>query len=169
MGANIDYAIIITGRYQDLKQKIPPKEAIIEALNQAFPTVLTSGTILASAGLLIGFFSSEYSISSIGLFLGRGTIISMFLVMGILPQILLLGNNIIDKTGFKLKSLPESKKLSGQVEVNGHIRGHISGIIDAEVQGSIKGDVDAIIKTNSKKKSKNNYLKEEKEDEKDDK
>lgn len=145
MGANIDYAIIITGRFQELKQTMPPKEAIVEALNQAFPTVITSGSILASAGLLIGFLSSEPSISSIGLFLGRGTIISMVLVMTILPQILLLGNKLIDRTGFNLKRTPEAKTHTGHMKVSGHVRGHVSGMIDAKVDGTIVGDVDAVI------------------------
>ena len=50
MGANIDYAIVISSRYLRLKEEMPYKEAMIEALNQAFPTVVTSGTILAAAG-----------------------------------------------------------------------------------------------------------------------
>ncbi len=147
MGANIDYAIIITGRFQELKQDMPPSEAIVEALDQAFPTVLTSGSILASAGLLIGFLSSEPSISSIGFFLGRGTILSMFLVMSILPQILLLGNNIIDKTGFEFKSRRRNKKHTGHIIVDGHIHGNVSGRIDGNLKGTIIGDVDATVKT----------------------
>lgn len=152
MGANIDYAIIITGRYQDLKQSIPKEKAMVEALNQAFPTVMTSGTILASAGLLIGSLSSEYSISSIGLFLGRGTIISMFLVMAILPQILLLGDNIIDRTGFKIKSRINTEKHRGHIIVDGHIRGNISGSIDAKIKGTIIGDVNAIVEVGNMEK-----------------
>ncbi len=149
MGANIDYAILITGRYQDLKQNMPKAEAIIEALNQAFPTIMTSGIILSSAGLLIGLMSSEYSVSSIGLFLGRGTIISMFLVMGILPQILLLGNNIIDRTGFHIKVRPSTKKHTGNIKVDGHVRGHISGMVDANIKGTVHGDIDARVEVGS--------------------
>lgn len=46
MGANIDYAIVISSHYQELKAHMPHKEAIIHALNAAFPTVFTSGTIM---------------------------------------------------------------------------------------------------------------------------
>lgn len=168
MGANIDYAIIITGRYQDLKQTMPPSEAIVEALNQAFPTVITSGTILASAGLLIGYLSSEYSISSIGLFLGRGTIISMVLVMTILPQILLLGDNIIERTGFKIKVGTKTQKAKGHIIVNGHVRGHVSGMVDAKIHGAIIGEVDAIVETGVLRK-KDPELSENKEGDNDDK
>lgn len=160
MGANIDYAIIITGRFQDLKQDMPPSEAIVEALDQAFPTVLTSGSILASAGLLIGFLSSEPSISSIGFFLGRGTILSMFLVMSILPQILLLGNNIIDKTGFTLKTLKGRERHTGHIKVDGHIRGNISGRIDGNLKGTISGDVSALVQTGNMENIDTNLIKE---------
>ena len=71
MGANIDYAIVISSRYLRLKEEMPYKEAMIEALNQAFPTVVTSGTILAAAGMSIGFLSSENTVASIGICLGR--------------------------------------------------------------------------------------------------
>ena len=47
MGATIDYAIVITNRYQELKQTTDKKTAVIESLNQSFPTILTSGSILA--------------------------------------------------------------------------------------------------------------------------
>ncbi len=103
MGANIDYAIVISGRYQELKTRMSRKEAIISALNQAFPTILTSGTIMISAGLLIGYRTSNIAISSVGMCIGRGTIISVLIVLFVLPQILLLGDRLIDKTTLKFK------------------------------------------------------------------
>ena len=53
MGANIDYAIVISGRYMELKDKMSKEQAIIETMNFAFPTIVTSGTMLAIAGILI--------------------------------------------------------------------------------------------------------------------
>ena len=55
MGANIDYAIVIANRYVELKQTMSLKDAVIESLNEAFPTIVTSGTILASAGISFPF------------------------------------------------------------------------------------------------------------------
>ena len=52
MGANIDYAIVITNRFTQLKDVMPPKQAVIKAISLAFPTILTSGTILAAAGFI---------------------------------------------------------------------------------------------------------------------
>ncbi len=143
MGANIDYAIVITNRYTQLKQTMPIKEAIVETLNQAFPTIITSGTILASAGILIGRLSSDAAISSIGSCLGRGTIISIVLVMGILPQILLLGDVIIEKTAFTLKKPSVLQTRSGNMRVDGHVRGYISGMVDADFSGTVYGSLNA--------------------------
>ncbi len=147
MGANIDYAIVISSRYLSLKQEMSPKKAITESLNQAFPTIITSGTILAAAGVLIGQLSSDGVISSIGTCLGRGTIISIFLVMGVLPQILLLGDSIIERTAFTMKVPDKIQRTSGTVFVDGRVRGYVSGILDANIRGVIKGDVRAMVDT----------------------
>jgi len=145
MGANIDYAIVIANRYVELKQTMPLKDAVIESLNEAFPTIVTSGTILASAGILIGFLSSNPSIASIGVCLGRGTMISIFLVMGILPQILLLGDIIIEKTAFTLKARLPIQTHTGTLRVDGHVRGYISGVVDADFSGILHGSINAAV------------------------
>lgn len=105
MGANIDYAIVITNRYTELRREMNKYDAIKQSLNLAFPTIFTSGSILAAAGFAIGLLSSDAAISSIGICLGRGTLISILLVMGILPQLLVLGDFIIEKTSFNIKDI----------------------------------------------------------------
>lgn len=149
MGANIDYAIVISSRYTDLKKSMSTKDAMVETLNQAFPTIITSGAILAIAGLLIGFLSSDVAISSVGICLGRGTLISIFLVMFVLPQILLLGDVIIEKTSFTLKRRYLVQKRSGYIRVNGRVRGYVSGIVDAQITGIIHGEVSAQLETDN--------------------
>jgi len=149
MGATIDYAIVITSRYMELKREMSIHDAMIESLNQAFPTIITSGTILASAGILIGFLSSDYAVSSIGICLGRGTIISLILVMGVLPQTLLFGDYIIEKTAFTLKRRGIISSHSGTMRINGKMQGYISGYVDAEIKGSIRGDVKGMIEMGS--------------------
>ena len=145
MGANIDYAIVIANRYVELKQTMPLKDAVIESLNESFPTIVTSGTILASAGILIGVLSTTASIASIGVCLGRGTLISIFLVMGILPQILLLGDVIIEKTAITLKHRLPIQSHSGVMRVDGHVRGYLSGMVDGHFSGTIHGAINAAV------------------------
>ena len=144
MGANIDYAIVIGSRYQELKAKMTKKVAIFDTLNFAFPTIITSGTILAISGFLIGNLTSEPVIAGIGESLGRGTVISIFLVMLVLPQILLTGTAFIDKTSFSMPgvSVGEHRALTGKVFVNGMVRGHISGNVRGQICAMVDGDVD---------------------------
>ena len=142
MGANIDYAIVIANRYMDNTKTMRPKEAIIEAMNFAFPTILTSGSILATSGILISFLTTECTINGIGDALGRGTIISIILVMFVLPQILILGGKIIEKTSFSMpKVAGREHRGSGTVAVDGLISGEIRGTVNGVFRGTIDGDV----------------------------
>ena len=146
MGANIDYAIVMSSHYQEKKRVMPHKQAIVEALNAAFPTVFTSGTIMASAGLLIGNMSAQPVIAILGTCIGRGTIISMFLVLFVLPSILVLGDSIIERTRFKFKGFaPQTQQRQGNIRVSGHVRGRINGIVDAHIEGTVYGQMDAMV------------------------
>ena len=149
MGANIDYAIVISTWYNELKAVMPRQQAIIRALSLAFPTVLTSGSILSVAAFLIARITTEASIVGIGECLCRGTLISMFLVMFILPQLLLLGDGIVERTRFNLK-FPERERTaltSGTIYVSGRVRGYVSGTIDAAVHGVIRGQLNAQVES----------------------
>lgn len=143
MGANIDYAIVIGNRYQELKNKMPHEEAIVETLNFAFPTILTSGTVLATAGMLLGFITSDAAIVGIGT-IGQGTIISMILVMFVLPQVLELGSSIVEKTSFKIQKKTSLIKNDGLVVVDGLVNGEVNG----KLTGVFKGTIDGVVNLN---------------------
>ena len=149
MGANIDYAIVISSHYSDLKKEMRPKEAIITALNEAFPTIFTSGTILAVAGALIGVMTTNPVIAAIGTCLGRGTVISIMLVMAVLPQILLIGDTIVERTSFDVKVPVDLSRVnrtaSGNMRVSGRVRGYVNGVIDAEIKGTLNGTLNASV------------------------
>ena len=148
MGANIDYAIVISSHYQEMKTHMPHKKAIVEALNAAFPTIFTSGIMMASAGLLIGNLSAQPVVSIMGNCIGRGTIISIILVLCVLPSILVLGDSIIERTRFKIKVPQPTQSIStGTMVVNGRVKGYISGMVDAEFHGVLHGDLNASIST----------------------
>ena len=149
MGANIDYAIVISSHYTDLKKEMRPKEAIVAALNEAFPTIFTSGTILAVAGALIGVMTTNPVIAAIGTCLGRGTVISIVLVMAVLPQILLIGDTIVERTSFDVKVPVDLSRVnrtaSGNMRVSGRVRGYVNGVIDAEIKGTLNGTLKASV------------------------
>ena len=151
MGATIDYAIVITNRYLELKGSMERKQAAVEALSQSFPTILTSGTIMAVAGFLIGGISTDATIGSVGQTLGRGTVTSIILVMTVLPQFLTLGDALIERTAITLNRDRKQRFNQGTMRLDGHIRGHVSGFVDGEFKGVLHGSVDALIESKHQK------------------
>lgn len=88
MGATIDYGILLTTHYRAERRRLPPWEAVGSALTRSLPTLLTSGLALVIAGYTVGFMSSVFYISSIGVMLGRGAIASLTLILLLLPCLL---------------------------------------------------------------------------------
>jgi predicted RND superfamily exporter protein len=149
MGATIDYAILITNRYQSLKTEMNRDAAVVEALNQRFPTIFTSGSILTIAGYLIGSMTTQPIIGSIGLALGRGTLISIILVMTALPQILNIGDVIIEKTALTIKIKKRERVNLDQMRMDGYVKGQVTGYIDGQFKGVIRGNINAEIESNA--------------------
>ena len=106
MGCNVDYAIVVASHYTEARTDQGPREAMITALNLAFPTIITSGTMLISAGLLIGARVSSGAEAGVGRFVGVGSLITVFLVLFVLPQLLLLGDTFVRRT-----ALPAQRRL----------------------------------------------------------
>ncbi len=157
MGANIDYAIVITSRYLALKEELPPRQAVIEALNQGFPTVITSGSILAVAGILIGRLSTDGATSVLGSCLGQGTIISIILVIFVLPQLLYLGDTIIQRTSFKLRTPTLFYQAEGKVHFTGKLDGYVKGEVHAYVDGTIAGEIRPVKGSESEANDNDNH------------
>lgn len=106
MGCNVDYAIVVASHYTEARADQGPREAMITALNLAFPTIITSGTMLISAGLLVGARVSSGAVAGMGRFVGVGSLITVFLVLFVLPQLLLLGDTFVRRT-----ALPAQRRL----------------------------------------------------------
>ena len=145
MGANIDYAIVIASRFQEAKTKMHHRDAIIETLNFAFPTIITSGSILSISGFLIGRMTSEPVIAGIGESLGRGTVISIIMVMFALPQILLIGSKVIDRTSFAVPNVIHRHAADGRIRLDGVVRGEIHGTVSGVVRAIVDGDVNVTV------------------------
>lgn len=149
MGANIDYAIVVSSRYQEVKKEMPQKEAIIDTMNFAFPTIVTSGSMMVLSGVLIGQLTSEPCISGIGQCIGRGTIISIIAVLFALPQILLLGDRIIEKSSFDVNlNLPvTNQSASGLVRIDGLVQGRIEGNVVGVMHATVRGSVNVLMQS----------------------
>lgn len=145
MGANIDYAIVIAGRYMELRKENGRRQSIIDSMNQAFPTIITSGTMMVVAGFLIGKLTSNAAIFGIGKCLGRGTTISILVTMFVLPQILLVGDKIIEKTAFVMNMPIRTKNVTGLMRVDGLVRGRIEGTVTGSMSAIVRGNVSAYV------------------------
>ncbi len=58
---------------------------------------------MIAAGFLVGYMTSDVTISVFGIAIGRGATISVLLVLLVLPQILLFGDKFIDKSALHMK------------------------------------------------------------------
>lgn len=145
MGANIDYAIVIASRYTELRKSMGRRQSIMDTMNLSFPTIVTSGTMLAVSGILIGKLTSDVAIFGIGKCLGRGTLISIFITMFVLPQILLVGDTIIEKTAFVMNMPIRTKNATGLVKVDGLVRGRIEGTVTGTMNAIVRGNVSAYV------------------------
>jgi len=146
MGANIDYAIVISSHYQEEKKHMPHKKAIVSAMNSSFATVFTSGTIMSSAGMLIGNMSAQPVVAIMGMCIGRGTIVSMVLVLFVLPSLLVLGDSIIERTHFNIQPvLPQPHESEGRMHVRGYVHGEVAGRMDGYFEGYISGHVNLAV------------------------
>lgn len=98
LGATIDYAVLLTSRYQEFRETLSPKEAIIEASSKSTPTIIVSALVLSSAGFVVWLISKLGIVKEIGMLIGRGALISGALVLFILPALLLTFDKLIQKS-----------------------------------------------------------------------
>ena len=95
LGATVDYAILMTDRYQENRVIQNKKEAVVQTISDVMASILTSGSALTVVGLLLGYISTNRLLSQLGIFIGRGAIFSMAIVFLVLPGWLLLLDTFI--------------------------------------------------------------------------
>ena len=114
LGATVDYAILLTVTYMRNRQKMTKKEAIHEALGSSFRSILLSAVTLATAGFTLAATSSNPIISDIGMLLGRGTLLSMLMVVVFLPAMLTIFDVLIGKATYKSNFLKHEQLSASQ-------------------------------------------------------
>lgn len=105
LGATVDYAILMTSRYQKerLVQKKSKKEAIMIAHQTSVKSILTSGFCFFAATFGVSLYSRIDMIGSICTLLSRGAIISMVVVICILPAMLWVFDGVIIRTSWDMR------------------------------------------------------------------
>ncbi len=104
LGATVDYAILMTSRYQKERviQKRSKKDAIRIAHQTSIKSILTSGFCFFAATFGVSLYSRIDMIGSICTLLSRGSIISMVVVIGILPAMLWIFDGVIIHTSWDM-------------------------------------------------------------------
>jgi predicted RND superfamily exporter protein len=98
LGATVDYAILYTSRFRENLELYNEKEAAQKTIEDTGSAILTSALILFTGTLSVSLITSIKNAAELTLLIGRGAIISLILVIGVLPTLLLVFNKIIGLT-----------------------------------------------------------------------
>ena len=99
LGATVDYAILMTSRYQKERRKgFGKKEAVMNAHKACALSIMTSGFSFFAATFGVAWYSKVDMIGAICTLLSRGALISMACVIFILPEMFIIFDKVICKT-----------------------------------------------------------------------
>lgn len=104
LGATVDYAILMTTRYQRERSHGAGKfDAITTAHKFSAQSIIVSALSFFAATIGVGLYSNIDMISSLCILMARGALISMVVVVLILPSLFMVFDKIIVKTskGFR--------------------------------------------------------------------
>ena len=110
LGATIDYAILLTGRYMDERKTKKRKDAAVESIRACVLSLFTSAIILTMVGVVLGTISTNLVLSQLGTLVGRGAVISFILVLFVLPALLMIFDRLIEKTTAKTHFYKEESR-----------------------------------------------------------
>lgn len=98
LGATVDYAILLTERYCEMRETHNRRDSIKTTLEKVSVSILTSALTMIIVGFLLGKFSTHGLISQLGYLLSVGTTASVIIVLFVLPGLLYMFDGLIQKT-----------------------------------------------------------------------
>lgn len=102
LGSTVDYAILLTNRYQtERRAGLDKYEAIRRAHQASFLSIVSSGITFFASTIGVSLYSQLEMISSICMLLARGALISTVVVLLVMPGMLLIFDRLILKTSYK--------------------------------------------------------------------
>lgn len=110
LGATIDYSILMSNNYMEMRETMESRQAAVAAISKSALSIITSGGILTVVGYLLYFTSSIQAISQVGRLVGRGALLSMLLVLSLLPALLAAFDKPIRKQQEKARIRAEKRK-----------------------------------------------------------
>lgn len=114
LGSTVDYAILLTNNYLEYRTLMNRKEATIKSISNTLEPLLTSATILTLVGYTLYRTSSTAAIADIGHLIGRGTILSLLLVVTVLPSLLYIFDKPIMNNMARIQRMHERAKARRQ-------------------------------------------------------
>ena len=90
---------------------------MIEAATRSTPAIITSAAVLAAAGFVVFFVSSLGLVNEIGMLIGRGALLSGFMVIFVLPVLLLTFDSIIERTNIKSKKQTSKEEVTNEENI----------------------------------------------------
>lgn len=117
LGATIDYAILMTNYYLEGRVNMDKRGAAEHAVDKAGASIMVSALVLSAAGFVVAGTFIQPAMAQLGTMIGRGALLSGFMVIFALPQLLMLLDKVIRKTTltrslFTGRKQNENKKMS---------------------------------------------------------
>ncbi len=107
LGATIDYAILMTNYYQEGRKTLDKRSAGEYAVEKAGASIMVSAFVLSAGGFVIAGTFAQEAMAQLGTLIGRGALLSGFLTIFVLPQLLITLDGVIKRTTLKAKRLKQ--------------------------------------------------------------
>lgn len=102
LGTTVDYAILMTTRFHEEVIRCGDKlESMRIAIESTSKSIVTSGLTFFVSTFSVAYISDIDLISSLSMMMGRGALISMFVIILVLPPVLMIFEGLISKTTFR--------------------------------------------------------------------
>lgn len=113
LGATIDYAILMSTKYLEVRKSGASKvEAVSTAVDASVNSIFVSAMCFFAATVGVGIYSKMDMISAICSMISRGALISMVTVMFIVPSLLMAFDKIIIHSSLGFKNLKKNKEVA---------------------------------------------------------
>ncbi len=94
MGSMVDYGILLTSYYRDLRNNFDVKESVVNALTKSMRTILTSSSVMTITAFILGIVMKDV-VAEILFVLSIGTLVATLLIIFVLPSLLVLFDKFI--------------------------------------------------------------------------
>lgn len=94
MGSMVDYGILLTSYYRDLRNNFDVKESVVNALTKSMRTILTSSSVMTITAFILGIVMKDV-VAEILFVLSIGTLVATLLIIFVLPSLLVVFDKFI--------------------------------------------------------------------------